>query len=167
MKRKNAVLYTTRGAMIAALYVAITWLCTLMGLSSGVIQFRISEAMCILPIFLPEAVPGLFIGCMLANLMGSGIIWDVVFGGLATLIGAIGARMMRRLPKRLIWCATLPTVIANMLIIPLVLIFAYGATESFPFIAMTVGIGEAVCAGMGGTGLYHLINNSPAIKRLG
>ena len=80
---KAKTIYLTRGAMIAALYVAVTWLCSLIGLSSGVIQFRISEAMCILPVFFPEAVPALFIGCMLSNLIAGGLIWDVIFGAIA------------------------------------------------------------------------------------
>lgn len=157
---KAKTLYLTRGAMIAALYVAITWLCSLIGLSSGVIQFRISEAMCILPVFFPEAVPALFIGCMISNLIAGGLIWDVIFGAIATLIGAVGARLLRKLPPGHAWLTTLPTVLANTVIVPLVLIYAYGAEEAFLFIALTVFIGETVCAGVGGTLLY------PLIKRL-
>lgn len=150
MKRntKKITLYTTRGALIAALYVVLTLVSSLVGLSSGVIQFRISEALCILPIFLPEAIPGLFIGCMISNLIAGGVVWDVVFGSIATLIGAIGARLLRNLPKKLLWVATLPTILANMLIVPFVLIYAYGAAEAFPFLCLTVGIGEVACAGV-------------------
>ena len=157
MKRRSSALYLTRGAMIAALYVAITWLCSVVGLSSGVIQFRISEAMCILPVFFPEAVPALFIGCMLSNLIAGGVVWDVIFGALATLIGAIGARLLRKLPRRLMWVATLPTLIANLVIVPPVLIFAYGVTDAYWFIALTVGIGELACACVGGSALYYLL----------
>ena len=86
---KQITLYTTRGALIAALYVVLTLLASVMGLSSGVIQFRFSEALCILPLFFPEAVPGLFIGCLISNLMSPNVvIWDIIFGSLATLIGA-------------------------------------------------------------------------------
>ena len=145
-KTKKITLYTTRGALIAALYVVLTLASALFGLSSGAIQFRISEALCILPIFLPEAVPGLFIGCMISNLIASGVIWDIIFGSIATLIGAVGARMLRNLPKKLLWLASLPTVLSNALIVPFVLIYAYGATEAFPFLCLTVGIGELVCA---------------------
>ena len=160
MKRRSSALYLTRGAMIAALYVAITWLCSAVGLSSGVIQFRISEAMCILPVFLPEAVPALFIGCMLSNLIAGGVIWDIVFGALATLLGAIGARLLRKLPPKFIWAATLPTLISNMLIVPPVLIFAYGAADAYWFILVTVGIGELVCACFGGAALYFLLKKT-------
>ena len=155
---KQITLYTTRGALIAALYVLLTEIATLMGLSSGAIQFRISEALCILPIFFPEAIPGLFIGCLISNLMVPGVvIWDIIFGSLATLIGACGARMLRNLPKKYVWAATLPTIIANMLIVPPVLIFAYGAPDSYFFLMLTVGIGEIVCAGVGGSGLYYTL----------
>ncbi len=157
MNRRSSALYLTRGAVIAALYVTITWLCSAVGLSSGIIQFRISEAMCILPIFMPEAVPALFIGCMLSNLLAGGVIWDIIFGSVATLIGAVGARMLRKLPPKFIWVATIPTLIANVLILPPVLIFAYGATDAFWFIALTVGVGELVCACICGTLLYFPI----------
>ena len=160
MKRKNGALYLTRGAMIAALYVAVTWLCSVVGLSSGVIQFRFSEALCILPIFLPEAVPALFIGCMISNLIAGGVVWDVIFGSVATLIGAIGARLLRGLPNKFVWLATVPTVIANAVIVPFVLIYAYGATDAFWFISFTVALGEIVCAGIGGTLLASLLRRS-------
>ena len=88
MKKKNLTIYTTRGALIAAIYVALTAIASAVGLSSGAIQFRISEALCILPIFMPEAVPGLFIGCLISNVLSGCVVWDVIFGSLATLIGA-------------------------------------------------------------------------------
>ena len=155
---KQLTLYTTRAAVIAALYIILTELATLVGLSSGVIQFRISEALCILPIFLPAAVPGLFVGCIISNLLVPGVvIWDIIFGSLATLIGAIGARMLRVLPEKYKWVATLPTILANMIIVPFVLIFAYGAPDSYFFLMLTVGIGEIVCAVCGGSALYYVL----------
>lgn len=158
MKRKiNSTLFTTRGAMIAAVYVALTLLASAMGLSSGVIQFRFSEALCILPIFLPEAIPGLFIGCLISNLIAGGVIWDIIFGSIATLIGALGARWLKNLPEGKKWIATLPTVFSNMIIVPFVLIYAYGAPDSYIFLMLTVGIGEVVCATFGGSALYYLM----------
>ena len=155
---RKLTLYTTQGAIVAALYVVLTEIATLAGLSSGDIQFRISEALCILPIFMPAAVPGLFIGCFLSNLLVPNVaILDIIFGSLATLIGALGARMLRNLPKKFKWIATLPTIVANMIIVPFVLIFAYGETIAFPILMITVGIGEIVCAGVGGTGLYYIM----------
>ena len=159
MKRQNkATLYTTRGALIGALYVILTMLASAVGLSSGVIQFRISEALCILPIFFPEATLGLFVGCFISNLLVPGaVIWDIIFGSLATLIGAIGARMLKELPEKYKWVATIPTILANAIIVPFVLIYAYGAPDSYFYLALTVGIGEVVCAGFGGSGLYYLL----------
>ena len=158
MKRKNhTALYLTRGALIAAMYVAMTYLSFLFGLSSGVIQFRISEALCILPIFFPEAILGLTVGCLLSNLLTGCVLWDIVFGAIATFIGAVGARLMRKLPKKLIFLATIPTILANAVIVPFVLLYAYGAEGGYFFFLLTVGLGELVCAGIGGTALFYAL----------
>ncbi len=158
---RQLTLYTTRGALIAALYVALTMLASAVGLSSGAIQFRISEALCILPILFPEAIPGLAIGCLISNMLVPGVvIWDVIFGSLATLIGALGAFYLRRMPEKFKWVATLPTIISNMLIIPPVLIFAYGVPDAYLFLVVTVGLGEIVCAGVGGSALYYLLKRT-------
>ena len=159
-KTRNGILYLTRGAMIAACYVVLTYVANLFGLANGAIQFRISEALCILPIFLPEAVPGLFIGCLISNLITAGNPFDILFGALATLIGAYGAWLLRRLPNKLLWLATIPTVLANMLIVPPVLIFAYGVEDAYLWLVLTVGIGEIVCAGIGGTVLGYALKKS-------
>ena len=157
-KTTRGVRRMTRGALIASLYVALTYLASIFGLSSGVIQFRISEALTILPVFMPEAIPGLFIGCIISNLMTPGVHpLDIVFGSVATLIGAVLTYLLRRLPKKLIWIATLPPMLANAIIVPFVLIFAYGVPGSYFFFMLTVFIGEAVCAGIGGTVLYFAL----------
>ena len=158
--KRTSTLYLTRGALIAALYVALTYVAALFGLSSGAIQFRISEALTILPIFLPEAIPGLAIGCLIANLISGSVFWDVVFGTLATLLGALGARLISRMTKKHIWLATLPTVLANALIVPPVLIFAYGVPDAYFYLVLTVGIGEIVCAGILGTALGYSLKKS-------
>ena len=162
MKRKNlsSALYITRGAIVAAMYVALTYLASMLGLSSGVIQFRISEALCVLPIFMPEAIPGLAIGCLLSNALTGCVFWDVVFGTVATLIGAVGAYLLRKLPARLVWLATLPTVLANAIIVPFVLMYAYGAEGSYFYFMLTVGIGEVLCATIGGTLLYFAMRKA-------
>ena len=160
-KTKKLTLYVARGAIIAALYVVMTMLASAVGLSNGAIQFRISEALCIMPLFFPEAVPGLFIGCLISNLMVPGaVIWDIIFGSVATLLGAIGTRLLRKIPERFIWVSTLPTILANMIIVPFVLIYAYGIAESYWYFFLTVGIGEIVCAGIGGTALYFLLKKT-------
>ena len=151
--------YLTRGALIAALYVGLTYVSTVFGLSSGAIQFRISEALCILPIFMPEAIPGLFIGCIVSNIVSGCAIWDIIFGSIATLIGAVGAYLLRGLPMKLKWVATLPNLVSNMLIVPFVLIYAYGVEGGFLLLSVSVGIGEAVCGVIGGSVLYYSVKD--------
>lgn len=94
MEKKSA-LFLTQAAMIAALYVVLTYIANLFGLASGVIQIRLSEMLCILPVFTPAAIPGLFIGCLLSNILTGCVIWDILFGSLATLAGAIGTYLLR------------------------------------------------------------------------
>jgi uncharacterized membrane protein len=165
MKKSN-VLSLARGGMIAALYVALTYAAALVGLSSGAIQLRLSEMLTVLPAFLPEAVPGLYIGCLIANLLTTGNIYDILLGSLATLIGAIGARMLRKAHPLLI---TLPTVIANALIVPLVIILSAGGEEtfaSFPYFALTVGIGEFLSAGVLGFFAHRIIEKNKLLPKL-
>ena len=144
IKNKGTV-FITRAAAVAALYVVLTWLSKVFGLDSGVIQFRISEMLCVLPLFTPAAIPGLFVGCAIYNLIAGNAVWDVVFGSLATLLGAWGAYALR---NKSVYLAPLPTIVANMVIIPPVLRYAYGAEGTLPFFALTVGAGELVCAGI-------------------
>ena len=163
----KSVLYLTRGALIAALYVAMTYIASIFALASGAIQFRISEALCILPIFMPEAIPGLAIGCFIANLTTGAVIWDVIFGTIATLLGAIGAYLLRNLPEKLMFITTLPTVLSNSIIVPFVLIYAYGLADAYPYLMLTVLIGELVCALLGGTLLYYSLRKTklPLFRR--
>ena len=163
--KRNSTLYLTRGACIAALYVALTYVSSLFGLSSGVIQLRLSEALTILPVFLPEAIIGLTVGCLIANLLTGAVIWDVIFGTLATLIGAIGARLARRLQKRLIWLATVPTILSNAIIVPFVLKYAYGIEGGYFFFMLTVGAGEILSAGVLGTLLYFSLRKTKILNR--
>ena len=122
--RNKKVLFAVQAAMIAALYVVLTYITNLLGLASGTIQVRFSEALCILPVFTPAAIPGLFIGCLISNLITGGIIWDIIFGSIATLLGALGTYFLRK--KKFVY--TLPPVIANIIIVPLVLRYGYGFT---------------------------------------
>ena len=146
--RNKKVLFITQGAVIAAIYVVLTYIVSLLGLTNGVIQVRLSEALTILPVFTPAAIPGVTIGCLLANLITGASIFDIVFGSLATLLGGIGTYLLR---KHKFLC-TLPPVIANVLIIPWVLRYAYGLIWmwngkdlSIPFYMLTVGAGEVIC----------------------
>lgn len=157
-RTSSSVRSMTRAALIASLYVALSYVSAILGLASGAIQFRISEALCVLPIIMPEAVSGLFIGCILANVVSGCLPWDIVFGSIATLIGAVGCYLLRKLPKKLKWVCTLPNLIANCVIVPIVLIRVYGVTSGYIFLMLTVGIGETLCGVIGGTVLYYSIN---------
>ena len=149
--------------MIAALYVALTYLSSLVGLDKGAIQFRISEMLCILPAFFPEAVIGLTIGCALANLVTGSMALDIVFGSLATLLGALGVRALRKLPKKLSWLIPLPTILANAVIVPFVIKYVYLTEGLYWIFFLTVGLGELVCAGILGMMLYYSIKKSKFI----
>ena len=159
---RNSTLRLARGGLIAALYVALTYLAAALGLASGVIQFRLSEMLCILPIFLPEAIPALTIGCLISNILTACLPLDVVFGSLATLIGAIGAYALRRV--KLTWVATLPTVLANAIIVPFVLLLVYEIEGTYPFFMLTVGIGEIVCATVLGTMLATTLKKTKILR---
>ncbi|MBO5450779.1 MAG: QueT transporter family protein [Lachnospiraceae bacterium] len=145
MNNKKAY-FITQAAVIAALYVVLTLFINAFDLASGAIQVRISEALTILPYFTPAAVPGLFIGCLLSNFMTGAAIWDIIFGSLATLIGAIGTYLLRKWK----WCAPLPPILSNTIIIPFVLTYAYGIPGGIPFFMLTVGAGEVLSCGVFG-----------------
>ena len=147
MKKRNSIRFMVQGASIAALYIALTFLSSALGLSNGVIQVRFSEALCVLPIFTPAAIPGLFVGCFLANILTGSVLVDVVFGSLATLLGAILTRVLRR---KKFW-AVLPPILSNALIIPFVLKFAYGVEGSIWFFMVTVGVCEIISCGVLGS----------------
>lgn len=150
MKRNNKTSRITQSGAIAAVYVLLTMLAAAMGLASGEIQLRLGEALTILPVFTPAAVPGLFIGCLLSNLLAGGVIWDVIFGSLATLLGAIGTRLLRK--NR--WLACLPPILSNTVIVPLVLTYAYGLPGGIPWLMLTVGVGEVLSCGLLGQLLW-------------
>lgn len=160
MKKKT--LRIAYAAIIAALYVALTLVSELFGMASGMIQFRLSEALTVLPFFTAAAIPGLSIGCLLANpLTGSAA--DALFGTLATLLGAIGTFLLARIPfckKKGALLCTLPPIIFNILIIPPVLKYAYGMSAGLLFLACAVAIGEIVCCGLLGGILLHSLRRS-------
>ena len=144
MKKSNArILSLTHAALIAALYVVLTYVANLLGIASGAIQVRFSEALTILPYFTPAAIPGLFVGCLLANLLTGAAIPDIVFGSLATLIGALLTAKFRKHK----WLAPIPPILANAIIIPPLLLFAYGVKPLW-LSYITVTIGEIISCGV-------------------
>lgn len=152
MKNKS-VAFLCQGAMIAAVYVVLTYL--LAPFSFGEVQVRISEALTILPMFTPAAIPGLFVGCLLGNILGGAILPDIIFGSIATLIGAIGTRFLRDSKPVL---AVLPPIISNTVIVPFVLRYAYGIEMPIPFMMLTVGIGEIISCGVLGLIIYKALS---------
>ncbi len=158
MKRsqnRNYVLYVCQAGIIGALYTVITVLIGPLG--NTAVQCRISEALCVLPFFTPAAIPGVTIGCLVSNLLTGGVWQDVVFGTLATLLGAVGARLLRKFP----WLVPLPTVIANTVIVPLVLAFAYHDENGLLFLFLSVGLGEVISAYVLGMALLMLLRRHP------
>ena len=152
MKNKN-VLFMTHAAMIAAIYVVLTYIFA--PFSFGEVQIRIAEALTILPVFTPAAIPGLFIGCLIGNILGGAILPDIIFGSLATLIGAVFTYMLRDQNKLL---AVLPPIISNTIIVPFVLKLGYGVNLPIPFMMLTVGIGEIIGCGVLGLVLYSALS---------
>ena len=141
--------FSTRGlvraGLIAAIYVTLTLI--FQPISFGAIQFRVAEALTLLPILTVDAVPGLFIGCVLANLLGGGIWFDVALGSVATLLAALCTRGLRKRPA----VAALMPAIFNGLIVGPVVYFAYVRAPGDPvsvgtllFNMATVAFGELV-----------------------
>lgn len=148
--RKNA--FMTQAAMIAAIYVVLTFLFA--PFSFGQIQVRISESLTILPLFTPAAIPGLFIGCLIGNILGGAILPDIIFGSLATLIGALFTYSLRKQNKYL---GVVPPVVSNTIIVPLVLHYGYGINLPIPFLMLTIGIGEIISCGVLGMIVYFAL----------
>lgn len=147
--------FITMAGVIAAAYVVLTFIAQTAGLASGAIQFRLSEVLTILPMFTTAAIPGLAVGCVLANVLTGCALWDVVFGSIATLLGALGTHLLKKTENPYLGC--LPPIISNMLIVPAVLMKVYGAPESYWYLMLTVGIGEVVCCGVLGVIFYKVI----------
>ena len=154
--RRARTRYLCHAAIIASIYIVLTYLASMLGLASGAIQLRLSEALCILTVFTPAAIPGLTLGCLISNYVTGCLPIDILFGTLATLLGALGGRYLRRKP----YLAPLPTVLANTLIVPFVLSWAYHVEEGLPFLFLTVGIGELLSAYALGVLLYHPIKKN-------
>lgn len=153
--KNQKILFLTQSAMIAAIYVVLTII--FRPFSFGEIQVRIAEALTILPVFTPAAIPGLFVGCLIGNLIGGGILPDIIFGSLATLIGALFTHLLRKQNKFL---APIPPIASNIVIIPLILRYAYGVNLPLPITMLTVGIGEIISCGVFGMILYSALKKN-------
>ena len=153
-------LYVAQAAMIAALYVVLTYVSSALGLW----EIRFSEALSILPFFTAAAVPGLTAGCIVATLLTGCAAWDIVFGSLATFLGAVTARRLCK--KSWIW-APWPNVIANTIVVPLILQFVYMDTSRtyLGFVAY-IALSEIVSGAGLGYVLLHALRPHERIFRL-
>ena len=187
---RRSTLFLTRAALIAALYVVLSEVSQLLGLCSGVIQCRISEALTILPAFLVEAIPGLYIGCLLTNILTGCAAWDIAFGPVATLLGALvtyaigravrarayhkptdadGNVSMKASFGRFILITimyVIPPILANAMIIPPILRYAYGAEDAYWFLTCTVAAGEIIACGIFGGLLHAAIVKNAGLRNL-
>ena len=152
-----------RAGLIAAMYVALTLI--FQPISFGAIQFRIAEALTLLPILTVDAVPGLFIGCLIANLLGGGVWFDVVLGSIATLLAALCTRRTRKQP----FLAALWPTVFNGLIVGPVVYFAYVRAPGDPvsigtllFTMGTVALGEIVVCYVLGIPMIYGLKKLPA-----
>lgn len=158
MKSRFDTRALVRAGLIGALYVALTLI--FQPISFGAIQFRVAEALTLLPILTVDAVPGLFVGCLLANWLGGGVWFDVVLGSVATLLAAICSRKLRSRP---FFAALMPTIFNGLIVGPVVY-FAYvrapGDSISIGTLLFnmgTVAFGElVVCYALGLPMLYGL-----------
>lgn len=145
-------------AIISAIYAAVTLL--FQPISFGVVQFRISEALTLLPVLFTQSIPGLTVGCFAANLLGSATVWDIVFGTLATLISSLWARRLRKN----IWLAALGPVICNAVIVGVVL----GCTLQLPLAPtiLSVGFGETVVVFGLGVPLVKVLEKGAFLRQI-
>ena len=135
---RSRALWLAKGGMIAALYIVLTVIFA--PISFGAMQVRVAEALTVLPLFTSAAVPGLFLGCIIGNLSGGAVILDVIFGSIATLIGAIFAYILRF--NR--WLVPIPTILSNGFIIPFVLRHGYGVELPYFVLVLYVAAGEVI-----------------------
>jgi uncharacterized membrane protein len=149
----------TLAAIVAALYAAVTLLFA--PISYGPVQFRVSEALTLLPALFPQAVPGLAVGCLIANLLGSATPWDVIFGTLATLLAAA---LTRRFRKN-VWLAGAAPVLCNAVIVGLVLHFTLADALLIPTV-LSVGLGEVVVVYALGVPMVFALRRVPRVLAL-
>ena len=150
----KGVKFIVNSAVMAALYIALTLL--IAPLSFGVVQVRVSEVLCVLGLFSPAAIPGLTIGCFIANILGPNGMIDAVLGSLATLIGMIGMWLLRKK----IYLAPLVNVIANGIIIGCMLHFVYSDAVPLMYCILLVTAEEAACLYILGIPLAKVIQKN-------
>ena len=153
MKKNSRAFFVAYAAIIAALYVVLTLIANALGLANYAIQIRFSEALTILPYFTPAAIPGLFVGCILSNILTGCVPLDILFGSIATLLGAIFTYKLRKWK----YLSPLPPILFNILLVPPVLAFVYKFEGTLYYFMITVGIGEIISCGVLGIMLLLLL----------
>ena len=159
-QKTSKTYYIAQGAVIAALYVALTVIFA--PISFREVQMRIAEALTILPVFTPAAIPGLFIGCVVGNIAGGAAVPDVIFGSLATLAGAF---VTYKIGKEKYYLAPVGPIAANTIVIPFVLKYAYGVPLPLWLSAIYIAIGEILSCGLLGILLFKAVKRIPAMNR--
>ncbi len=165
------VRFICTAALIAAMYVALTYLSMALGIDKNAIQIRFSEMLIALAFVTPAAIPGLYVGCLLANILTACAPLDILLGPIATLIGAAGAYLIGRVKNNKVarWLCTVPNIIANTIIVTIVCYICYTAPDAqslsiIPFYACTIALGEMISCGIFGTVL--LLGSEKALRRL-
>ena len=154
---KDRTRYVTQAAMIAAIYAILTYACAIF--SQGMFQFRLGEAMMILPYFTPAAIPGLFLGYLIGYfLLGS--LWDAIFGGLGALVAAtltylIGKYLGRYGFTR--YLASIPPIVTTAIVMPLILMYVYESTEVYWLLLFMCVSGEFLTCFIGGQLFFGLV----------
>lgn len=157
-KTNQKVLFLCQAAAIAAIYIVLTFIANAFGLANYAVQVRFSEALTILPYFTASAVPGLFIGCLLSNILTGCALPDIIFGSIATLLGALFTRKLRKNK----WLAPIPPIVSNAIIVPFILKYAYGI-EPLWFSFVTVTAGEIISCGVLGMILLFALEKRASI----
>lgn len=169
MSRKENTKFIITGALIAAAYAGLTYLSNAFGLAYGPIQLRVSEVLTLLPIFTPAAIPGLTLGCFIANI-GSFNVADLLFGTLATLVAALMTRWLKDIKfKGLPLLAILPPVLVNALVIGFEIAVFYLSGDNFfwGFIisALEVGLGQLIVCYVFGIPFYLVVKKYKIFER--
>lgn len=169
--KKNNTHTLAKAALIAAAYVALTWLSEALGLGFGAVQFRLSEVLTILPVFTPAAVPGLTLGCALANAASPLGPVDMLVGTAATLLQAFSTRALRNIQcKNIPVFSLLMPCLFNAVFIGAEIAFLSAGNDSFAAVfastALSIGAGELLVCFVLGLPLYKLIEKRPALKRI-
>ncbi len=166
--KKKTTLYITQAAVIAALYVALTYVSNALGLAYNAIQFRLSEVLTVLPVFTPAAIPGLAIGCIIANISSPFGVADIICGSVATLSAAVVTRLCRNVTlKGVPVLSTIPPVLFNAVIIGLEIWFFSERTPEIFFVsALEIAAGQLIMCVAAGIPFMQAVRKTRVFDRI-